>query len=53
MSNGATEAPNNLIKLDKRIAFGFTSLRNYRIRTPLYAGKANWDLLPTITPSSP
>ena len=31
-------------------AFGFTSFQNYRIRTLLYAGKPNWDLLPTITP---
>jgi transposase len=53
VSNGPTEAANNLIKLVKRIAFGFTSFRNYRIRTLLYAGKPNWDLLPTITPSSP
>jgi hypothetical protein len=26
---------------------------NYRIRTLLYAGRPNWDLLPTITPTSP
>lgn len=53
MSNGPTEAANNLIKVVKRIAFGFTSFRNYRIRTLLYAGKPNWDLLATITPTSP
>ena len=45
-----TEAVNNLLKRVKRAAFGFTSFRNYRIRTLLYAGKPNWDLLATITP---
>ena len=50
VSNGPTEAANNLIKRVKRVAFGFTSFRNYRIRTLLYAGKPNWDLLATITP---
>jgi hypothetical protein len=34
----------------KRVAFGFTNLRNYRVRVLLYAGKPNWDLLTTITP---
>ena len=53
VSNGSTEAANNLIKVVKRIAFGFTSFRNYRIRTLLYAGIPNWDLLATITPTSP
>ncbi|MGY9074302.1 MAG: ISL3 family transposase, partial [Acidimicrobiales bacterium] len=32
VSNGPTEAANNLIKRVKRVAFGFTSFRNYRIR---------------------
>ena len=41
---------NNLIKRVKRAAFGFTSFRNYRIRSLLYAGKPNWDLLATIRP---
>ena len=50
VSNGPTEAANNLIKRVKRAAFGFTSFRNYRIRVLLYAGKPNWDLLATITP---
>jgi transposase len=50
VTNGPTEAANNLIKRIKRIAFGFTRFRNYRIRVLLYAGKPNWDLLPTITP---
>ncbi len=50
VSNGPTEAVNNLIKRVKRAAFGFTSFRNYRIRSLLYAGKPNWDLLDTVTP---
>ena len=50
VSNGPTEAVNNLIKRVKRVAFGFKRFRNYRIRTLLYAGKPNWDLLPTVTP---
>ena len=50
VSNGPTEAANNLIKRIKRVAFGFTNFRNYRVRVLLYAGKPNWDLLPTITP---
>jgi transposase len=50
VSNGPTEAVNNLIKRVKRAAFGFTSFRNYRIRSLLYAGRPNWDLLATITP---
>ncbi|HEY5011484.1 MAG TPA: ISL3 family transposase [Acidimicrobiia bacterium] len=50
VTNGPTEAANNLIKRIKRIAFGFTRFRNYRIRVLLYAGKPNWDLLATLTP---
>ena len=50
VSNGPTEAANNLIKRVKRAAFGFTSFRNYRVRALLYAGKPNWELLATITP---
>ena len=49
-TNGPTEAMNNLIKRIKRVAFGFTSFRNYRTRSLLYAGKPNWDLLETIRP---
>ena len=49
-SNGPTEAMNNLIKRVKRVAFGFTSFRNYRIRSLLYAGKPDWSLLRSITP---
>jgi transposase len=50
VSNGPTEAANNLIKRVKRVAFGFRRFANYRIRALLYAGHPNWDLLPTITP---
>jgi transposase len=50
VSNGPTEAANNLIKRVKRAAFGFTSFRNFRVRALLYAGKPDWSLLETITP---
>jgi transposase len=50
VSNGPTEAINNLIKRVKRVAFGFRKFAHYRIRALLYAGKPNWDLLATITP---
>ena len=50
VSNGPTEAINNLIKRVKRTAFGFHRFHHYRIRALLYAGKPNWDLLDTITP---
>ena len=50
VSNGPTEAANNLIKRIKRIAFGFTRFANFRIRVLLYAGRPNWDLLATLTP---
>ena len=50
VSNGCTEAVNNLIKRVKRAAFGFRRFTNYRIRALLYAGKPNWTLLNTITP---
>jgi transposase len=51
VSNGPTEAANNLIKRVKRVSgFGFRRFANYRIRALLYAGRPNWDLLPTITP---
>ena len=51
MSNGPTEAANNLIKRIKRIGFGFRSFANYRIRVLLYAGRPNWDLLTTVDPA--
>jgi transposase len=50
VSNGPTEAVNNLIKRIKRIGFGFRRFAHYRIRVLLYAGKPNWELLPTVTP---
>lgn len=51
VSNGPTEAVNNLVKRLKRVsAFGIINFRNYRIRALLYAGKPNWVLLPTIQP---
>ncbi|MDE2824743.1 MAG: ISL3 family transposase [Gemmatimonadota bacterium] len=50
VTNGPTEALNNLIKRVKRAAFGFRNFANYRIRALLYAGKPNWDLLATLTP---
>ena len=50
VTNGRTEAVNNLIKRVKRIAFGFRRFRNYRIRALLYTGKPKWDLLATVTP---
>jgi transposase len=48
MSNGPTEALNNLIKRIKRIGFGFRNFDNYRIRALLYAGKPNWRVLASI-----
>ncbi len=50
VTNGPTEAVNNLIKRVKRAAFGFTSFRNYRVRSLLYAGKPDWSLLEVISP---
>ena len=51
LSNGPTEAINNLIKRIKRIGFGFRRFRNYRVRALLYAGRPNWALLDTLTPA--
>ena len=50
VTNGPTEALNNLIKRVKRAALGFRNFANYRIRALLYAGKPNWDLLASVTP---
>jgi transposase len=50
VSNGPTEALNNLIKRIKRVAFGMRNFDHYRIRVLLYTGRPNWDLLDTITP---
>ena len=51
VTNAATEAANNLIKRVKRAAFGSTDFANYRIRALLYAGKPDWTLLNTLTPT--
>ena len=48
LSNGPTEAMNNLIKRIKRIGYGFRNFDNYRIRALLYAGKPNWRVLGSI-----
>jgi transposase len=48
LSNGPTEAMNNLIKRIKRTGFGFRNFDNYRIRALLYAGKPNWRVLGSI-----
>ena len=53
LTNGPTEAANNLIKRVKRVAFGFTLFRNYRIRSLRYAGRPDRKLLTAITPNSP
>lgn len=50
VSNGPTEAVNNLVKRVKRVAFGMRRFAHYRIRALLYAGQPNWALLDTITP---
>jgi transposase len=50
VSNGPTEAVNNLMKRIKRIGFGFRSFTHYRMRVLLYTGRPNWDLLPTLKP---
>ena len=50
LSNGPTEAMNSLIKRIKRVAFGFSNFRNYRIRALLCAGKPDWSVLAGITP---
>ena len=48
ISNGPTEALNNLIKRIKRIGYRFRNFANYRIRVLLYAGKPNWPVLNSI-----
>lgn len=50
VSNGPTEAANNLIKHVKRVAFGFKNFRNYRVRSLLFAAKPDRSLLPALTP---
>jgi transposase len=50
VSNGPTEALNNLIKRIKPVGFGFRNFENYRIRIRalLYAGRPNWRVLGSI-----
>jgi transposase len=48
MSNGPTEALNNLVKRIKRIGFGFRNFETYRIRALLCAGRPNWRVLGSI-----
>lgn len=50
VTNGPTEAANNLIKRIKRVGFGFRRFAHYRIRVLLYAGRPNWHLLVHVTP---
>ena len=51
VTNAPPKQPTTLIKRVKRAAFGFTNFDNYRIRALLYAGKPNWALLDTLTPT--
>lgn len=50
VSNGPTEAVNNLARRIKRDAFGIVNFRHHRVRCLLYAGKPYRNLLPTIQP---
>ena len=50
VTNGPTEAANNLAKLIKRVSFGNANFDHYRTRVLLYAGKPDWTLLDTLTP---
>jgi len=44
-TNGPVEGLNSLIKKLKRVATGFRSFNNYRLRILLAVGGCNWDLL--------
>ncbi|MBA3303226.1 MAG: transposase [Acidimicrobiia bacterium] len=46
-SNGPTEGLNSIIKKVKRVAAGFRSFANYRLRILLAVGACNWSLLGT------
>ena len=46
-SNGPTEAINLLIKKVQRVAHGFRSFRNYRLRLLLVCGNVKWQTQPT------
>ena len=47
------EAIDGLAKRIKRVAFGLRNFVHWRIRVLLYAGKADWSKLATITPAAP
>lgn len=51
VSNGPTEAANNLIKRIKRVGFGFRRFAHYRLRILLYAGRPNWNLINITDPA--
>lgn len=46
-TNGPVEGLNSLIKKIKRVAAGFRSFTNYRLRILLAFGGCNWNLLGT------
>ncbi len=48
VSNGPTEAINDLINRIKWVGFGFRNFQNYRIGALLYAGKPIWRVLRSI-----
>ena len=50
VTNGPTEATNNLIKRVKRAAFGVRRFASYRVQALLHAGRPDWSLLATINP---
>ena len=50
VSNGPTEALNNLAKRIKRVAFGLVNFHPRRVHPLLYASQPDWTLLPTIQP---
>ena len=50
VTNGPTEAANNLAKLIKRTSFGNANFDHCRTRVLLYAGKPDRTLLDTLTP---
>jgi hypothetical protein len=41
---------NGLAKRIKRVAFGMTNFRHWRVRVLLYAGQPDWSKLATVTP---
>ena len=45
LHHGPVEGLNSLIKKLKRVATGFRSFNNYRLRILLAVGGCNWDLL--------